>query len=294
MKNGRKKWLVTACLLIAGGFLLFTAAFAAAGLDITKLDTQTYKQKEYHLPASFDSICAEVDTARISFLAYEGTGCRVTSYEAKTSTNCVRVEDGCLKIQVQDHRKWYDHIGVSFASPSNTVSLPKSSYASLTVRTKVGSIEVPDGLSFQNIALSGTTAHIRCLASASESVNIRTTTGSITLGQQDTKSIALASTTGGIQLTDVIAKGRIHVENTTGGLQFLRCDAPEIDVKTSTGNVTGSLLSGKNFSTSTATGKVTVSTPQASGEILDSSGNAAEGNCQITTTTGDIRIEVLS
>lgn len=62
-------------------------------------------------------------------------------------------------------------------------------------------------------------------------------------------------------------------------MTFIGCDAAEIYVKTSTGDVTGSLLSGKSFVTDTSTGEVNV--PASSG-----------GKCEIKTSTGNIKISV--
>lgn len=64
----------------------------------------------------------------------------------------------------------------------------------------------------------------------------------------------------------------------TGNVAFDGADAAEISVKTNTGDVTGSLLTGKVFVVQTDTGAVDV--PKT----------AAGGRCEIETDAGDIRI----
>ena len=58
------------------------------------------------------------------------------------------------------------------------------------------------------------------------------------------------------------------------------CDAAELEIKTGTGDVQGTLLSEKVFVVKTNTGKIQV--PET----------VTGGKCKITTTTGDIRITV--
>ena len=63
-------------------------------------------------------------------------------------------------------------------------------------------------------------------------------------------------------------------------MEFVASDAEAIFVQTDTGDVTGSLLTEKVFSTRTGTGRVSV--PQS----------VTGGRCEISTDTGDIRIEI--
>jgi DUF4097 and DUF4098 domain-containing protein YvlB len=61
-------------------------------------------------------------------------------------------------------------------------------------------------------------------------------------------------------------------------VNFNACDATEIFVKTSTGNVAGSLLSSKVFIANTSTGSIDV--PKTT----------SGGRCEIITSTGNIKI----
>ena len=73
---------------------------------------------------------------------------------------------------------------------------------------------------------------------------------------------------------------KLSVERTTGNVKFSACDAAEISFKTDTGDVNGTLLSDKIFMAQTDTGRVNV--PQT----------ITGGRCEITTTTGNIRIQL--
>lgn len=99
-----------------------------------------------------------------------------------------------------------------------------------------------------------------------------------TLTDLSCQSFFSNGTTGDLALDHVVAAETFSIERSTGNVEFHRCDAAGLFVKTSTGHVTGSLLTGKNFLTDTRTGSVEV--PKT----------AAGGKCEIRTVTGDIRI----
>jgi DUF4097 and DUF4098 domain-containing protein YvlB len=86
--------------------------------------------------------------------------------------------------------------------------------------------------------------------------------------------------TGDIDLISVIASGSFSIVRSTGDVSFEECDAAEILVTTSTGDVEGTLLSDKVFFVETDTGRREY--PQST----------TGGKCQITTSTGDIEISI--
>ena len=80
-------------------------------------------------------------------------------------------------------------------------------------------------------------------------------------------------------MNHVIAE-KFSTERSTDDVKFDGSDATEIFVKTDTGDITGSLLSGKIFIAQSDTGDVDV--PKS----VDS------GRCEINTDTGDIEITI--
>ena len=81
-------------------------------------------------------------------------------------------------------------------------------------------------------------------------------------------------------MTNLVAEDNISVERTTGFVKLEKCDAAELYIKTDTGDVKGTLLSDKVFITKTDTGHIEV--PKT----------ITGGRCEISTDTGDIRINV--
>ena len=96
------------------------------------------------------------------------------------------------------------------------------------------------------------------------------------------QNLSTGGGTGDVKLTNVIASGAFVIKRTTGDVTFEGCDAAEILVTTSTGDVKGTLLSDKVFFVETDTGRRKY--PHMT----------TGGKCQIITSTGDIEIGIES
>ncbi len=319
MSKAKKWWLILAAILTAAGLFIFLGAMAVLDFDFKRLNLMKFETNTYEVEEAFDRIVIDVDTTEIEFARSDSAQCKIVCIEREREKHTAAVKDGTLAIGTLDTRKWYDHIGFSFGSPKLTVYLPREKYASLSVNTHTGDIEIPADFAFENLTVSGTTADVKCLASASDAMNIELTTGSIAVSETNVGALALSVTTGRIELSSVTCNGAMEVSTTTGGTRltdvtcqsltsrgdtgrmilknviasdlmsierstgnvvFEGSDAGQIQVKTSTGHVTGTLLSPKMFITETGTGCVRV--PKT----------ASGGKCEITTGTGNIEVDI--
>ena len=86
--------------------------------------------------------------------------------------------------------------------------------------------------------------------------------------------------TGDITLKNTVASNSFSITRSTGDVNFENCDAGEITVQTSTGDVSGTLLTEKIFISRSSTGSI---------HVPDT---VTGGKCQITTSTGNIDIRL--
>ena len=319
MKKGAKVLLIIAALLVLIGAVTVGFGLILADGDFSKLSTFKYETNTYEIGEDFENIVIDTDTADIAFAKSEDGKCRVVLYERENVKHSATVKDGTLKIEENDTRKWYEHIGINFTSPRITVYLPKSEYALLTVDGDTGDTEIPGVLSFGSIQVSVDTGDINCFASVRENIGISTDTGDVFLDGVKASAISITTTTGDvylsgvnatggisvnvttgeigiknttcgsftshgstgdITLTDTVAYGILVIERSTGEVKFNGADAAEIYVTTDTGDVDGSLLTDKVFIVKSDTGDIEVPRTQSG------------GRCEITTDTGDIEITV--
>jgi len=314
-------WLIAALVLVVLGCVLFVGVMVAYGGDFSKLSTVNYVTNTYEINETFDKIAIDVDTTDIHFVPAENGKCRIVCFELEKAKHSVVVQNGTLSIHTVDMRKWYEYIGITLGTPQMTVYLPTNTYSSLSVETDTGDITIPKNFSFERLHIDGDTSDIACFASVSNTLEIEvstgrihieaitadrldlttttgdiqvnsttvnmeldveTNTGKVQLTEASCKKLTAESDTGAITLKRVIVTDSLSIESDTGNVRLENSDAAQLSIKTSTGDVTGTLLSEKNFITETSTGKVRV--PKTT----------SGGKCEITTSTGDIILNVTS
>ena len=295
-----KKWLIIGASLVLIGCIIFAGVMAVLKWDFKMLSASKYETNEYTIDDEFKNISVESDTADITFLASDEKSVKVVCHEPSNAKHTVVISSDTLEIKKNDTRKWYEHIGISFESEKITVYLPKGKYGNLTVKASTGDLKATDEFKFADLNITLSTGDITLQSISANSISLRVSTGKIALDnvqiEGDLKAeVSTGKTylkrlncdnfisvgnTGDITMENVIAKQKISVERSTGDVKFDGCDAAEIFVVTDTGDVRGSLLSGKVFITKTDTGSIDV--PKTT----------LGGKCEITTDTGDIRIEL--
>ncbi len=280
MKKHTKIWLITAAVFFTVGAIIFVGALAAVDFDFTKLSTAKFQTSTYELIGDFSHISVDVETANVTFVPSDSGVCKVVCLEEEKVTHFAEIKDGVLIISVADGRRWYEHIGIGFVSPKVTVYLPEGVYASLSVKSETGNVNIPDAFTFESVTVKATTGNITLCSPQAETVNLSVKTGNIKMTDAKVGNLTVKSSTGNIYLTNVIAEGALNIKSSTGNVKLNGCDGAEITVKTSTGNVKGTLISEKIFITDTSTGNVKVPSTNSG------------GTCKITTSTGNIKIEI--
>lgn len=320
MKTATKIWLIVAASLILVGIMLFAGVMMSIKWNFSKLSTTKFSSTEHEIGDSFESIIIDTDTTNVTIMQSDNGECKVVCHEQERVSHSVEVEDGTLKIQRIDNRRWYDYIGISFGETNVTVYLPKAEYESLSVKVSTGDMHVWSESDFENISLTSGTGDIQCYASASGKISLKASTGDIRITDSSAGALDLRVSTGNIYASGIKCEGDLNIKvstgdvgltsvtcknliseggtgtltmkkviasecfdikRSTGDVKFEDCDAGEITIVTDTGDVKGILLSEKVFIVNTSTGKK---------EVPES---ATGGKCKITTNTGDIKIFIL-
>lgn len=318
MKKSTRITVIVASSLLLAGLIMSFVGLVLADFNWANLETQSIETNVHEITEAFDKIHVETDTADVSFVPSEDGQCKVVCNEREKKCHAVEVRDGILSVTLVDERKWYEFIGISISRTSITVYLPEGIYTYLFAETDTGDIEIADSFSFGNVTLNTDTGDIDCYASVTSVLDAETDTGhirienaavgsldleaatghinveNVTVGnvmaEADTGKVKLShvtcthidvqTSTGNISLTDVIASETMRLKASTGNVTLDGCDAAEIYVKTSTGNISGTLLTEKIFFAKSSTGKVRV--PKS----------MSGGKCEMSTSTGNIRIQI--
>ncbi len=280
MKTNMKKLLIlaTCCALI--GLIVFGSVISIMKWDFKKLSTVEYKTNQYEFTEQFKNIDIDTKTAKITFEKSADNTAKVICFEQEKVAHQVKVENDTLSIKLNDTRKWYNHLNIDFYSPTITVYLPEKEFGDLSIKSSTGGVSI-DGLTLNSITISLSTGKINISnTTCAGDIKLDLSTGKTNLTNLKCSNIVTSGTTGNIDMIGVIASGKFSIERSTGDVDFERCDASEIYISTSTGDIEGSLLSSKSFIAKTNTGDIEL--PQSTGI----------GVCSLTTTTGDIEIEL--
>ncbi|MBQ7602081.1 MAG: DUF4097 family beta strand repeat protein [Lachnospiraceae bacterium] len=181
---------------------------------------------------------------------------------------------------------------VKAEASTGDVSVSGAILTVLTVKTTTGDITVKD-FATSNMELSASTGKITVqsgtagydanplLSVIQGKVTVRVNTGALHMEDFSCGTLETSGNTGSIRMKNVLTRGDMTLERSTGSIHFESCDAEagKIQIKTSTGSVRGSFKTGKRFIAQSSTGSV---------HVPDTDGI----RCEIRTSTGSIDVTV--
>lgn len=297
----RTIWIIIALCCVIIGTIIFVSGMSKIDWNFKKLGSYNFETNAYEIVDEFNKIEINAKTANINFQLAEDGECKVVCYENKKEKHLTSVDNGVLKINYTNEKRWYDYLHILSNSPKITVYLPDLDNITLTIKVSTGDVKLPSDFTFESISISGSTCHVKCYASSINQTKIHVSTGDIIIENATAKNydlhvstgyakitnvncenIVSTGSTGDIKLNNVIASEKISIERSTGKVKFYRCDANELKIITSTGDVEGTLLSDKVFIVKSNTGDIDVPS------------SITGGRCEITTSTGDIEVRVVN
>lgn len=304
-------------LIVAAALFLIGIMFLSLGFSFVGEweDVRIQAEKTYVVAESFTSVQVDTTVCDVTVVKTDEEF-RVVCPDSNKFSYAVTVEENTLLIRQVDLRRWYDFIGIQLGKTTITVYLPDSYYDLIRIDTDTGDIYVPEDFSFGAAEIFTDTGDVRFSASVSERLNasastgnlticagtpemvqvststgnvtlqdmacvdcfVKTTTGDLFISSLTCQTLDCQSDTGDKQLQNVVVEEYIKAISTTGDVELTGCDALTITIETDTGDITGTLLSPKEFFMQTDTGETHI--PDHSGTV--------NGKCYVNSTTGDI------
>lgn len=280
MKKSTLVLIIVAIISVVVGIFGTLITLSTTNFNFIALNGEKYSISTHTVSDSFDEIYINTDTTDIFFVYSTDGSCRVECHEDVNLSHNVSVDNGKLSIEVKDTRNWYDHISIWSPELKITVYLPKREYTELNITASTSDIYLSRDFTFDTIDINVSTGDIALANIVANEINLSLSTGDIELTDVTCASLISKGTTGDIELTRTFASEKFNIKRNTGDVYLYDCDANEIYIVTSTGDVKGSLLTNKYFVTNTHTGDISVP-PSISG-----------GVCEINTDTGDIFIKI--
>ena len=284
--------LVAAALLAVAGFFGYSQLVEKGIIHIKPGETTS---KENVITEDFRGIIITADVSRVTVcpsedgkVRLEFTGNRSITHEYRFVFDGEEKEQNLI-IEEKDNRSWIDRmlpvaesLEIKLFLPETHPEGPEENYGKLKINAKTGNcsvksvpIEWTEVSTFSgNIEISSVTCR-GPVGAYSESGNLK-------MSDIRAQDCGANTSSGNIEIRNVIAEwGGFLIITESGNVTFEDCDSKlESYLRTQSGNVRGTLLSGKQFVTNTAIGKIQV--PESEGTV----------EFMIETTTGNIVIEV--
>ena len=289
--------------LVVTGIIVGVIGVNAFQGNFTSLDRHEYLESPFSFSETVTKIDIDENIGDIEFKYSEDSDITVICEELKNAPHTVTIVDGTLSIKsTYQYIGWWDWFknGPILKNTSITISLPNVSYSEISILNNTGDIMFTDGFTISDVNIGTNTGDVLFQNFVSDDVKITSDTGNVILKNGSGNPIEIESetgnvylddvtcsllkirtSTGSVTLKDVICSGDMDLDTSIGDVKFEASDAVNIDVNSSTGNITGTLLTAKTFQCSSSTGSVHV--PSGSGT----------GLFKAHTSTGNINITIL-
>ena len=266
-------------LIVAGVLIIIGGIMLVMGLSFAGDSTQKSEliRQEITIQERFDTIAIDTEDCDVKFAMFSGRDdCMVEIRPYQNVKHTAAVEDGTLKIKMIDKRNWTDHINIGWTeSMEMTVYLPAAEYESLQVRTATGDITLGQEPFFREVMLRSNTGDISCTGVSGDMLDCMTSTGDISVQNSAPNILQLQSNTGDFAVS-VVAGDEIHMRTNTGEVDAENVNVQMFTCKTETGDVElEKVLAEDYLQVFTDTGSVDVD-------------NSDAGTVNIETNTGDV------
>jgi DUF4097 and DUF4098 domain-containing protein YvlB len=296
--------------MLSGLLVIILGVVFAFGACSSDAFVGSMEEKKTAVSADFNEINITIDTADVDFVLTSDGNCKTVAYDRKKIRYDVTVENGTLKIETVDERRWFERI-FSFGGASLTVYLPKSEYDTLTIDASTGDVIIPKDFKLGNIDIDLSTGDAHICASAADSVKIKGSTGDVIVKDISCGSLEVKISTGVTELSGVTASGNIDIECSTGytELSNVSCNnltsigdtgdvkatnitaSNNVSIERSTGNVDVDEINTLcDLSVKTDTGKIELSDADCLNlelEVTTGKCNLSDISCQNFNSTGD-------
>lgn len=242
MKKGVVAWLVVALVLLVVGGALFALGFSGLSVntaaDINMSLNNRYIDRDETIRESFTGVLVDTEDCDVTLVSCPETESpRVVIRELEKTPHSIAVENGVLKIKMQDKRGWLDFVGVNLSNMSITLYLPQKQYASVNISTATGGVEIGENISAEEAKITSDTGSISCSAMAVDRLEGKSNTGKIRIQACAPETLQLTANTGDVEVMGMAACDSLTAKSDTGKVLLKDVACKTLDAKTATGDV---------------------------------------------------------
>jgi DUF4097 and DUF4098 domain-containing protein YvlB len=252
--NKTLRTLIVAASFLLSGIVICFIALTGLDFDFSSLNTVDLIEKKYDVNEAFVNINIDSAEGDIKVLPSDDGKCSIVCFDDGKIHHTVEVRGSTLYVKRIDSRKWYEHIGIYWATMRVTVYLPQDKYEDAVVKSVSGDVFVSPDISFDDLSLISTSGDISFDGKARHDLVAKTVSGDIRLSNVDATTLSANTTSGDIDLGHVDITDGAVLKTVSGDVEMISCDAGSFEIRTVSGDVEGSIASSKNYIVSTTSG----------------------------------------
>lgn len=154
-------------------------------------------------------------------------------------------------------------------------------FASGRLRSASGDITL-DGAGFSGaVSVEAASGDLELENTKAGKLELHTASGDMRLERVCAEELTLETRSGDMHLERVLSKGMFRCKSTSGDVSLDGCDGAQMAFSTVSGDITGSLLHSKHFTSHSVSGHIRCP------------GGEAAGTCEISTVSGDVALETI-
>ncbi len=276
----KKAWIIAGSCILAGLLVLLIGLIAIGG-DFKKLSTEKYESKQQTIEEEFSALAIDLGSSDVTILPSTDGSCTLSYMDSEKDVVSVAVQEGVLVVTEEDHRKWYDYIGIYFGRRKATLTLPEKVYESMEIKVGSGEIKLVTGISAKSTTLKSGSGDILCSDGVFEAISLQASSGDIELLNSKAENLTAKTSSGDIDLTGVEVATTLTANAGSGEISFK-------GIKTE-GAISLSVNSGEIELENVECGELIA---RASSGDIECKNVLSVGKSELYTGSGDIHLEL--
>lgn len=276
-----KKFIITLCIILSVGIVVSLVGIIIlagnGGVDMTNYEK--IEKTETLSPNGKIEISGKVESIKV--YETEGDKLQLSYYEGKRLTHTYASYGGNVTLKT-DFKSWFFEFMFLFKSDELTISVgvPHNFCGELVLFGETGKIDVNGIKNLKSLNAKVTTGSVSVKKVTAEKCYLETTTGSVNGNELFVNGeVGIKSTTGNIAVSGLTTNGLLKTEITTGRTK-IDADCKIARIKSTTGDVDISIKTAEEIEIRSTTGSVT-------GKI---NGSETDFDIETSTTTGSCNL----
>lgn len=287
MSKTQKVILIVGTILLVGGLTLSLGAFAAAGFDIRNLSTtgdwnQSSAAFTIDEENPIDEIIVKEASENVRFEATDSDEIEVIFWENENKHYAVSETNGVLSVEA-NYRVVFSFMSIDFDDHATVIKVPRDYIGAIQAEVASGNVSVAKLTELTSAKLSTASGTIGATGIEADRISAHSTSGAINLIDVIATDVSLDVSSGNVVMEGVTTS-TLEASLISGNINASRCEADVVIFNTASGDIKAQMIGSEDqyiIASSSLSGSVTAPLGATSSDKSISL-RATSGNVNLT------------